>query len=233
MNNINLDKQLIRIINQRLLRIKNRLIIVGCGITSSHLGDERNLREYILASEIFKYIQMKGYNAIFYLADDSFDPLNYRQLRVAVKKDQKMIDKFSIYCGKPLHLIPDPYGCHNSYSSHYQKEFLKRFYSLDIYPTLFDAYKAYNRGIYDLAKNTIFSKFDEIKNYLKDKFPRYKMKKVFWVLCDNCQKIDGTDIVKINKGKITYRCQHCNVSETQSVSKIKGKFSWKIDCARY
>lgn len=231
MNNLHLDQQLIEIIDQKLEKIKNRLIVVGCGITSSHLGDERNLREYILASEVFKYIQRKGYNAIFYLADDSFDSLNDRQLRVAVKKDQKMIDKFSVYCGKPLHLIPDPYECHISYSSHYQNEILKRFHSLDIHPTLFDAYKAYNSGLYDFAKNTIFSKFDEINNFLKNKFPRYKMKKIFWPLCNNCKKIDGTDIVKISDNKITYHCSHCNISETKSVVNIKGKFGWKIDCA--
>lgn len=230
MNDLILDNEIKKIIDRKLSSLNNQFITIGTGIASSHLGDERNLREYILASEVNSYIQFKGYNTFFYLADDSLDPLNFRQLRVAVKKDARLINKYVSYCGIPISLIPDPYECHLSYSKHFQEEILKRFITVGVNPTLVDIASYYNNGQYDFAKEIIFSRFNELQQYLKKNFPYYNMRKIFYALCKNCTKIDQTNI-KVRKNKIHTSCESCNTSFSESFSAIKGKFSWKIDCA--
>jgi lysyl-tRNA synthetase class I len=226
-----LDKELVEVINKRLESTSNKTIVIGTGITSSHTGDGRNLREYIFGSEINNYLQSRGFNTMFYLADDSFDSLTYEQLKIALNKNPKLIKRFLSYCGTPIRLIPDPYGCHSSYSQHFQSEILDRFHTLDIHPIVFDVYNAYSSGMYDFAKKIIFPRYETVQKHLGRKFPKYTMKKIFWPLCPNCQRIDSTEIIDINKNRIKYLCNECHLTKSEDYIKIQGKFSWKIDCA--
>lgn len=226
-----IDQDLEDKLEARINRDDLKVMVVSAGITSSGLGDERNLREFLLASEITNYLRSKNTNVIFYLFDDSFDPLTFAQLRVGVKKDDKLIKKFEKYCGTPIKLIPDPYGCHASYSAHFQDEILKRFHSLGVFPCLIDMWSLYEKRILDPYKEIIFKKHLDIKSFLSKKFPGYTMKNLFWVFCHHCNKIDSTEIRKIENNKIRFYCKNCKKSYTKTWENIKGKFSWKIDTA--
>lgn len=225
------DFELEEVIQKRMLLQKSKVIVVGSGIASSHLGDERNLREFLMANTISNYLRQKDRNVLFLLFDDSYDPLNFRQLRVAVNKDEILIRKFKKYCGMPLKLIPDPFGCHRNYSFHYQNEILKRFYSLDVYPNIIDSSSSYESGLYDFAKDIVFTQYKEIDNFLKKEFPKYTMKKIFWPVCPKCSRMEEVYIENIKSGKISIRCSRCGTRPTESWKNIKGKFSWKIDAA--
>lgn len=228
---IKVDKELEEIITRRVESLQKKLLVVGTGITSSHLGDERNIREFLVANDLVKNLRDKNYDVVFYLFDDSYDPLNFRQLRVAVNKDEELIKKYEKYCGMPISLIPDPYECHPHYSAHYQEEILTRFHSLDIYPNIIDIYSSYESGLYDFAKEIVFTKHKEIRAFLKKHFPKYTMKKLFYPLCQQCLKIDGTEIKRIAKDRLTVACANCGYRFTDHWKNVKGKFSWKIDVA--
>ena len=43
-----IDAELEEIINKRASESGKKILVVGTGITSSHLGDERNLREFLI-----------------------------------------------------------------------------------------------------------------------------------------------------------------------------------------
>ncbi len=231
MTTITIDSELEGIIQAKLTSLKSKVIVIGSGITSSHLGDERNLREFLIANSVSNYLREKGKNTLFLLFDDSYDPLNFRQLRVAVDKDEKLIKKFEKYCGMPLRLIPDPYDCHQNYSLHFQTEILKRFHNLGIYPNIIDCYSSYESGLYDFAKKIVFTRYSEIKKFLKKEFPKYTMKKIFWPVCSNCSKMEGTIIKGIKNEKVSFDCSDCNATSNEPWMTIKGKFSWKIDAA--
>src|SRR3989338_5526317 len=201
-----IDKELKEKIDNRIKNIKTRSITIGTGITSSHLGDERNLREFVLADSIVQYLRSCNNNVVFLLFDDSYDPLNFRQLRVAVNKDEKLIKELEQYCGMPIKYIPDPFKCHDSYSSHFQAEILERFRDLNIFPNIIDSYSSYESGLYDFAKKIVFTQIDEIKTFLKKKFPSYNMKKIYWPLCPNCKKLDMAEIIKIQEKEIFVHC---------------------------
>jgi len=226
-----INKELIEILEKREKKIPSKIITVAAGTTSSGLGDERNLREFLLADNIVKYFREKGKNVFFYLFDDSFDPLTHSQLKVGVKKDRKLIKKFEKYYGTPVKLIPDPYECHNNYSIHFQEEIVTRLHNLEIFPTLIDVWSLYRHGHYNMAKEIVFNNYYKIHKVLNRHFPKYTMKQIFWPLCPKCNKIDNTRVLKVEKGQVLARCDHCRKRIIASWKKIKGKFSWKIDNA--
>jgi len=226
-----LDEDLKKIIEERIKSNPPKIITVSCGLTSSHLGDERNLREFLLASEMVEYIKSLGQNVNFYLFNDSSDALNFAQLRVGVNKEEKLIKAFESECGKPIKLIKDPFECHLNYSDHFAADIMTRFHKLGIYPNLIDVWSLYSGKIFDEAKTKIFTNYNEIKEFLNKKFPGYHMKNVFWPLCKYCQKIDTTEIKKIIDGKVVYFCKDCKKRKTETFKGIKGKFGWKVDTA--
>lgn len=226
-----IDKELDDLLAKRVGNPQKKLIIVGSGITSSHLGDERNIREFVMANFVTNKLRNENINTAFYLFDDSYDPLDFRQLRVAVNKDEKLIEQFKGFCGTPIKLIPDPFECHPNYSLHFQREILTRFHSLDIYPNIIDAFSSYESGLYVKTKEKLLQNYKELGLFLKKEFPNYTMKKIFWPLCPQCLKIDQTDIVRISKDRVTVKCNSCSHRFTESLRDIKGKFSWKIDTA--
>src|SRR3989338_6255126 len=226
-----ISRELIDTLAEREKKISSKIITVAAGTTSSGLGDERNLREFLLADNIVKYFREKGKNVFFYLFDDSFDPLTHSQLKVGVKKDRKLIKKFEKYYGTPVKLIPDPYECHNNYSIHFQEEIVTRLHNLEIFPTLIDVWSLYRHGHYNMAKEIVFNNYYKIHKVLNRHFPKYTMKQIFWPLCPKCNKIDNTRVLKVEKGQVLARCDHCRKRIIASWKKIKGKFSWKIDNA--
>jgi len=83
-----------------LERFANQTIVtVGCGETCACLGDERNLREFLVADETTRRLREAGHAVISLLVNDSLDPLNERQLRVAVDKSEFLVEKWSGWCG--------------------------------------------------------------------------------------------------------------------------------------
>lgn len=226
-----IDRELIALLEEREKKISSKIITVSAGITSSGLGDERNLREFLLADSIAEYFRKKGKNVLFYLFDDSFDSLTHSSLKVGVKKNKGLIKQFKKYYGMPVKLIPDPYKCHNNYSVHFQGEIITRFHNLGIFPTVIDVWSLYEYGQYDFAKEIVFKNYSNIHKVLRKHFPKYTMNQIFLSLCPKCNRIDKTRVMKVEKGQVSVRCDRCRKRIKSSWKEIKGKFSWKIDSA--
>src|SRR3989344_7370669 len=205
-----IDSELKEILEEREKKVPSKIITVSAGTTSSGLGDERNLRELLLADTIVKSLREEGKNVFLYLFDDSFDPLTPPKLKIGVNKDKELIKKFEKYYGTPIKLVPDPYKCHSNYSSHFQEQIIERFHNLGIFPTVIDAWSLYQYGQYDFAKEIIFKNYSNIPKILKKHFPNYTMKQIFWILCPKCKKIDNTKILKVEKGIVLARCDKCH-----------------------
>ena len=116
-------------------------VTIANGTTCAFLGDERTLREFIVADEAVKELGRAGHVAYNFLFDDSMDPLNERQLRIAVDKDPKMCQNLAEFCGKPIAHIPDPWGCHESYAEHFEEALLARLTRIGCRPTLERAHR--------------------------------------------------------------------------------------------
>ena len=60
-----IDAELKEILEEREKKLPSKIITVSAGTTSSGVGDERNLREFLLADTIVKYLREKGRNVFF------------------------------------------------------------------------------------------------------------------------------------------------------------------------
>jgi hypothetical protein len=207
------------------------VVTIAAGATCAYLGDERNLREFVVADEVARHVRRNGQTAVTLLVDDSLDPLNYRQLRVAVNKDPLLLERFESWCGKPIAYLPDPWGCCESYADHFEQELLSRLHYLDCHPTLIRTAKLYERGVYAPYVRQVLEQADEIRDFLHQNFKGYEPEKLFWVLCPKCDYIDCTSIEKVHGNTVHYHCSRCDTSSSISIDDLRGKLNWKFDCA--
>jgi hypothetical protein len=214
-----------------LLQSPSPTRIVATGFTTAFLGDERTLREFIIGDAVTSQIEQDGGSAVLYLFNDSYDPLNYRQLRVAVHKDEGLLRRFEPYCGRPISEIPDPFECHEHYAHHFEKALIHRLARLGIQPFVVDSYKAYQVGRYtDLIAKT-FRSYEAMQQGLSSTFGAHMAADLFRVQCLRCRRLDDTHIEWVRDSVVRSTCGACRTTVQQDVAEVKGKFSWKVECA--
>lgn len=175
--------------------------------------------------------QQAGQNAVLYLINDSYDGLREGQLRLAVNKDEKLIEQFSQFLGQPIAEIPDPYDCHASFAEHYLQALLKRLRRLDIFPVVMDAYCAYRYGDYAPYIDIVFARYNEIQQAISARFPQFGMRNLFRVQCPQCRRIDQTEVLTCKDNLVHVACKACSHRTHLSRQEWRGKLSWKLDCA--
>lgn len=218
--------------NEIIERLKDQTTVtVASGITCAYLGDERNLREYLVADELVKGLRKAGHVVHFLLFDDDLDPLTFRQLRVAVKKDPSLIEQFEPYCGKPISDIRSPYGDAESWSKYFENQFLNRLSAIDCHPTLIRTSNMYARGMYAPYVKQVLLQQDRIYEYLSENFAGYRPEKLYWAVCPTCGYIDGTDIIGTTQTDAHIACQRCGKETWLTYEELRGKLNWKLDCA--
>jgi hypothetical protein len=207
------------------------LVTVACGTTCAYLGDERNLREFMVADEVARQLRKVGHTVVSYLIDDSLDPLTYAQLRVAVNKDPEMIARYEHWCGKPIGLLPDPWGCCESYAAHFEEELMSRLHYLDCHPTLIRTAKLYERGVYAPYIRFVLQRSEEIMQFIGEHCGTYTPEKLFWAICPTCGYIDETHLTRISAEEVDCYCSRCDATTALSFENLRGKLNWKLDCA--
>ncbi|TMQ71467.1 MAG: hypothetical protein E6K81_10050 [Candidatus Eisenbacteria bacterium] len=205
--------------------------VVATGFTTAFLGDERTLREFVVGDLVVREMQERGEDAVLYLFNDSLDPLNARQLRVGVNKDPELIRRFQPFCGRPICEVPDPYGCHESYSDHHKHGLVERLDGLGIHPIVVDMQRVYAQGHYAPFVSATFAHYDEIKQGIATECENYTLRNLFRIRCPQCLRIDSTEITGTADDTVAYRCEACGLANRESVGGLRGKLSWKLDCA--
>ncbi len=205
--------------------------IIATGFTTAYLGDERTLREFTVGDYVRSKITQKGKNTVLFVINDSYDPLNYRQLRVGVNKDESLIRKFEGFCGRPIAEIPDPFECHESYSGHFAEALLQRLNSLDISPVFLDSYKAYQNGCYSAFISITFENYHRIQEMLSERFNNFTINNLFRPQCPECLCLDATNIIDVKGREVRFGCERCRHESRRDIGDIRGKLSWKLDCA--
>ena len=205
--------------------------VVATGFTTALLGDERTLREFIVGEHMRERVTGRGRTAVLILIIDSYDALSDRQLRVGVNKDEALFERFLPYCGRPIAEIPDPFECHPSYSEHFAQALRSRLKALDIHPILVDTYQAYRHGHYAPFVRTTFENHQAIQTALAAKFSDFTLRNLYRPQCPRCSCVDATRIQEIQGATIRFDCERCGHAAAADVAEVKGKLSWKLDCA--
>jgi len=206
-------------------------VTVATGVTCAYLGDERNLREYLVADEVVRTLKAEGHIVHFLCFNDDLDPLTFRQLRVAVDKKPELVTKFEPYCGKSICDIRGPVSQEISWSQHFAQKFVNRLSNLGCHPNLVNVSQMYERGLYAPYIKQVLLHQDEIRDYLAKHFPQYRPEKLFWAICPTCDYIDGTQIGQVGEGQAEIVCQRCLCTTAVAFEELRGKLNWKLDCA--
>jgi len=207
------------------------LVTVACGTTTTCLGDERNLREFLVADETAQQLRQAGHAVISLLIDDSLDPLDPRHLRIAFNGEERLIEKWVEWCGKPLAHVPDPWECHPSYAAHFEDALLDRLQNLGCSPNLVSTASLYDGGLYEPYVTLVLQRHEEIRAFLAERFSGYEPERLFWLICPKCGYIDQTRIEQVDRAEVIYHCDRCEQSDSVPLGEVKGKLNWKLDCA--
>ncbi len=206
-------------------------VVVSAGITCAYLGDERNLREYLVADDAVRALRSEGHQVKFILFNDSLDALNARQLRVAMDKDPGAIATFEKCIGKPIADIPSPVPGHGSWAAYFENQFLKRLATYDCFPTLESTASLYRSGLYDPYIEIALSKGAEIRRFLKTNFADYTPQKLFYAVCPACGGITETEVTSQGDSAVAISCGECGITSAIPPAEMRGKLNWKLDCA--
>uniref|UniRef100_A0A7J2TG09 Lysine--tRNA ligase n=1 Tax=Archaeoglobus fulgidus TaxID=2234 RepID=A0A7J2TG09_ARCFL len=194
---------------------------IGTGISPSghiHLG---NLREMVTADAVRRaLIEAGGKAEIIYISDD-MDPLRRRY--------PFLPENYSEFVGMPLCRIPDPYGCHESYSEHFLQPFIESLEILGIPVEVRRASEMYREGLYEEAIKISLRNNDKIAQIIREVTGRELEEDwyPFMPICESCGRINSTKVTGFDERWVYYSCS-CGNSGKVSY-KGGGKLSWRLD----
>ncbi|MFX1325254.1 MAG: lysine--tRNA ligase [Promethearchaeota archaeon] len=153
--------------------------------------------------------------------------------------------KLKEHLGKPVSMIPDLWGCHDSYGQHMSSLLISALQEAGIEFTPVSAHELYTSGkmapqIIKLLTNAklageIIKETTGSEKYL-DSIP-------YHAICQQCGKIYTTKAINfdIKEGKVEYICEGdeikgkqlngCNHHGWANISKGEGKLTWKVEFA--
>lgn len=205
--------------------------VVATGFTSGYLGDERSLREFVVGEHVRQGMEAEGYDAALLLVNDTYDPLDIRQLRIAVEKNDALIRRFEPFCGRPIAEIPDPWDCHSDYGAHFSEALISRLASLGIQAGVRDSYRAYREGRYRAHLEIVLEQHGRIVESIARAFDGFRPKHLVRLQCERCRRIDSTTLTRVEAASVSYDCERCGYRGAWPREEMAAKLSWKLDCA--
>jgi len=202
-----------------------KVFTCAAGITPSgtvHIG---NFREVITVDLVSRALKSKGKKIRFIYSWDDYDRLR------KIPKNFPKQDMLKKNLGKPIVDTPDPFGCHQSYAEHLERELEKELPRVGIQPEFLYQSKKYRNCEYADNIRYVLNQRKIIKTVL-DKYRKDELPEDWIPLSVYCEKCN-TDETKINdyneEYAITYSCK-CGHKNTIDFRK-KGivKLPWRID----
>ncbi|HET9482086.1 MAG TPA: lysine--tRNA ligase [Candidatus Polarisedimenticolia bacterium] len=115
------------------------------------------------------------------------------------------------HLGRPLSLVPDPFGCHASYGAHNNarlREMLDRF---GFVYTFKSSYEQYTTGAFNDGLSRIMKHYEAVREVILPTIREEKRRdwSPFFPICEACGRINGTRVTGYDAGKltVTYRCE--------------------------
>ncbi|GGB63613.1 lysine--tRNA ligase [Fictibacillus barbaricus] len=200
--------------------------VCASGISPSgsvHIG---NFREVVTTYFVVRALQSMGKKTRFIFSWDDFDRF---------RKVPKNVDaSFEQYIGLPYSEIPCPFGCHHSYSEHFEKEFETSLQAFGIVPEFIYQSKEYRSKRYNSqilhALNERKQIYDILKNY-KTSEPCDEERENFYpvnVYCEWCRK-DTVNVNSFKNGELSYSCSCGHSNSVEVLEAMNIKLNWKID----
>ena len=149
------------------------------------------------------------------------------------------------HLGKPVSMIPDPWGCHESYGQHMSSLLIDAITLAGIECTPTSAYKLYTTGQMAPQVKKILAQAKRAGEIIEETTGQEKYLEVlpYHAVCKQCGKIYTTKAISFDEknGKVEYVCkgdeiggkQHegCGFQGWADIAKGEGKLTWKVEFA--
>ena len=216
--------------NLDLLRVESGLGASGVPHIGS-LGDAVRAYGVKLALENF------GYKSELIAYSDDLDGLR--------KIPEGFPNSLEEHLAKPVSLIPDPYGCHDSYGMHMSSILLDGLDKVGVKFEFRRAVDTYKQGLLKEQIHTILLNSVKIGEKISELVGQEKYQKYlpYFPVCANCNRLytaEATEYI-VDEKKVKYRCHDteigskmikgCGHEGEADITKDLGKLAWKVEFA--
>ncbi len=217
--------------NTDLLRVESGLGASGI----PHIG---SLGDAVRAYGVKMALENLGYKSELIAYSDDLDGL---------RKIPDGMQKFGLeeHIAKPVSLIPDPYGCHDSYGMHMSSILLEGLDRVGIKYEFRRAVETYKQGLLKDQIHTILQNSARIGDKISEMVGQEKYQKhlPYFPVCANCDRLytaKATEYVA-DERIIKYTCQNTEIGSEMitgcghvgeaDINRDLGKLAWKVEFA--
>jgi lysyl-tRNA synthetase, class I len=149
------------------------------------------------------------------------------------------------HLGKPVSLIPDPFGTHDSYGMHMSGILLEGLDKLGIKYRFQRAYDTYRQGLLKDQIHAILTNSEKIGRQIEEMVGQEKYKKFlpYYPVCAKCSRLYTAQSYEYDEQRrvVKYRCldaeigskvlKGCGHEGEADITKDLGKLAWKVEFA--
>ena len=213
------------------------LLRVESGLGASGIPHIGSLGDAVRAFGVKLALENMGYKSELIAYSDDLDGLR--------KIPEGFPDSLKEHIAKPVSMIPDPYGCHDSYGMHMSSLLLEGLDKTGIEYKFQRALDTYKNGLLKDQIHKILINRKKIGEQISEMVGQKKYQKYlpYYAVCANCGKLytaESYDYIE-SKRIVKYRCHDaeigsriikgCNHEGEADISKDLGKLAWKVEFA--
>jgi lysyl-tRNA synthetase class 1 len=216
---------------------KTDLLRVESGLGASGIPHIGSLGDAVRAYGVKLALENLGYKSELIAYSDDLDGLR--------KIPEGLPDSLEEHIAKPVSLIPDPYGCHDSYGMHMSSILLDGLDKVGIKYEFRRAVDTYKQGLLKDQIHTILQNSVRIGEKISELVGQEKYQKYlpYFPVCANCNRLytaEATEYISDEK-KVKYTCHDTEISSKTikgcghvgeaDITKDLGKLAWKVEFA--
>ncbi len=216
--------------NLDLLRVESGLGASGV----PHIG---SLGDAVRAYGVKLALENMGYKSELIAYSDDLDGLR--------KIPEGFPKSLEEHLAKPVSLIPDPFGCHESYGMHMSSILLDGLDKTGIKYEFRRAFDTYKKGLLKDQIHIILQNSTKIGDKISELVGQEKYQKFlpYFPVCANCNRLYTAESFEYleNEKKVRYRCHDAEIGSKMikgcghegeaDITKDLGKLAWKVEFA--
>ena len=205
--------------------------LIETGVTPSGIIHAGNFREILTQYFVYKAVKEKGKKARYIFFWDDYDRLR--------KVPQGVDEKWKEYIGIPISKVPDPWGCHDSYASHFKTKAIEEMKKLGIKVEFKTATEEYEKGTFTEQIKIALENTKKIRSIL-NKFRKEDLPENWLpirIYCEKCGK-DTTEAKYLGNYELEYECKcgakgKINFKEKPANAKMPWRVDWPARWTHY
>ncbi len=222
---------------ERSLGRSTGMITVESGLGASGIPHIGSLGDAVRAYGVKLALEDMGYKSELIAYSDDLDGLR--------KIPEGLPDWLKDHIAKPVSLIPDPFGCHDSYGLHMSSLLLDGLDKLGIKYRFQRGVDTYKNGLLKDQIHTILTNSKQIGEKIAELVGQEKYQETlpYFPVCANCGRLYTAIAYEylLGEKKIKYKCSSttigsrvldgCGHDGIADITKDLGKLAWKVEFA--